>query len=175
MRITSALLAVLLTIAQGAVAESAAVISWAELDPVEQRILGKAQANWNEFSTERQQKLISGARRWQAMSRADRQNMRRNMADLEQMEPARLRKAFQGFKKLPPERRRELRHQWRNKNPSERHELRCEWNRKKRARRSDAQNHEQVRPQSSNRETRSKRDGARPRRQESTPRGGVAA
>jgi len=51
-------------------------IPWSSLSADEQRTLSKARDNWDQLPTERQQRLLSGARRWQEMNPQQREQAR---------------------------------------------------------------------------------------------------
>ena len=168
MNLTSAILFVSLSHAVYCVAADPEPLPWTELDQEEQRILGKAQPNWDQYPVERQQKLLAGARKWQSLSAAERRTMGRNLAKLKQMDPARrekvlqrlqkfkslpanerarLRDSFTAYQRLPAQRRQQLREQWRQKSPAERQQLRSGWRHEQLDRRRDDGRQAQNRPE----------------------------
>ncbi len=51
-------------------------IPWSSLSADEKRTLSRAQDKWDQLPTERQQRLLDGARRWQNMSPDQREQAR---------------------------------------------------------------------------------------------------
>jgi len=51
-------------------------IPWSSLSADEQRTLSKARNNWDQLPTERQQRLLDGAHRWQEMNPQQREQAR---------------------------------------------------------------------------------------------------
>ena len=72
----NALALILGLMTMGPVIAQAGDIPWSSLSADEQRILSRAHGNWDQLPTERQQRLLNGAHRWQEMNPQQREQAR---------------------------------------------------------------------------------------------------
>jgi Protein of unknown function (DUF3106) len=110
-----------------------APLSWSDLSPTQQSVLGPLRGDWGKLHPNRQHKLAEHARQWAnlpagqqqqirerltswaAMTPAQRTQLRENARVFHSLPPdeqARLRQAFRYYQSLPPAQRKALRARW---------------------------------------------------------------
>ena len=112
--------ALLLAVAAPAIADDSRDtqpgVSWQQLSPEQQRVLGQFRGRWDQLPPGQQQSLMRGAERWESMTPEQRERVKQRTERWQNMTPdeqQRARERAERFRQLPPDEQARLREEFR--------------------------------------------------------------
>ena len=91
-------------------------VTWEQLSPDQQKVLGQFRGRWDNLPPGQQQSLMRGAERWESMTPEQRERVKQRTERWQNMTPderQRARDRAERFKQLPPEEQARLREEFR--------------------------------------------------------------
>lgn len=91
-------------------------VTWEQLSPDQQKVLGQFRGRWDNLPPGQQQSLMRGAERWESMTPEQRDRVKQRTERWQNMTPderQRARERAERFKQLPPEEQARLREEFR--------------------------------------------------------------